>query len=603
MAKSGRGPLRIAIEDWFDTFTLGKIISKWFGEFGEDEEAKIAEVNADLYKILSETEGVPDVLQGLARGDTSGTYQGGAATALSFAVGVGQQAAGGLLGPISRKLGQAVDSKLRSMIPDIGSLIAMNRRGAILSKTYNETAAKAGWPQEFITAWEQLTTPLLGVGDLLALWRRNEIAWGDVITELDKQGWESEKINQLQKLSEIIPGVGDLINMAVREAFNDQVAGAFGYDEAFPSQILEYTKAHGLSEEWVRRSWRAHWVLPSVGQGFEMYHRLRSEVSSHPLGDDELDLLLRSLDIPTFWRERLKEIAYAPLTRVDVRRMYGAGVLSRDEVKANYLDLGYNEENAERMAEFTVLYEEDETKELSRTAIIQGYKRGVLTQSEAIAGVQRAGYNAQNAAFFIALADWETERDQIDAETDLVQALYIDGAITKSEAVNQLTGLNLPTAQIETLITDWELDRRKKIRLPTEGELEDFYLTDIITAAEYESGLLARRYHTDSLDWFLVRADMKRAEQAEKTEAAALAKEEQLRKSEITGSYRLGQAQLDVQIAEARSNIAGLKVLAHEVEDEDTQNEIADMLVQLAKSIADLKLEKALLHLEVETVL
>ena len=83
-------------------------------------------------------------------------------------------------------------------------------------------------------------------------------------------------------------------------------------------------------------------MLPSIGQGFEMLHRRVIE-------DADLDLLLRALDVMPFWREKLKDISYNPLTRVDVRRMHRIGVLEEEGVFNAYLDVGYNEENAQLM--------------------------------------------------------------------------------------------------------------------------------------------------------------------------------------------------------------------------------------------------------------
>ena len=69
---------------------------------------------------------------------------------------------------------------------------------------------------------------------------------------------------------------------------------------------------------------------------------------------DELKLLLRVRDIPSFWRERLVQLSYDPYTRVDVRRMYTAGVLSENEVFDTYLDLGYDEEHANNLTLWTL---------------------------------------------------------------------------------------------------------------------------------------------------------------------------------------------------------------------------------------------------------
>ena len=51
MAGKGKGALRIAIEDWFETFDLGKVLAKWFKEVGEEQEGKIASFYPDLFSF------------------------------------------------------------------------------------------------------------------------------------------------------------------------------------------------------------------------------------------------------------------------------------------------------------------------------------------------------------------------------------------------------------------------------------------------------------------------------------------------------------------------------------------------------------------------
>jgi hypothetical protein len=70
-----------------------------------------------------------------------------------------------------------------------------------------------------------------------------------------------------------VPPPSDLILMAVREAFDDQVAGEFGLDANFPAPFATYGRQIGIDEQWAKRYWRSHWNLPSTEQGFEMFHR------------------------------------------------------------------------------------------------------------------------------------------------------------------------------------------------------------------------------------------------------------------------------------------------------------------------------------------
>ena len=135
---------------------------------------------------------------------------------------------------------------------------------------------------------------------------------------------------------------------------------------------------HGFDPQWAQYYWYSHWVLPGTTQGYEMMHR-------GIISQGELQTLLRVSDIPSFWREKLMEMSYKPYTRVDVRRMYGLGVLDESGVKRSYLDLGYNDEKAEAMTQFTILYEAGDDadiltqyKDLTKAMVLQAFKKGMI---------------------------------------------------------------------------------------------------------------------------------------------------------------------------------------------------------------------------------
>ncbi|GAJ24320.1 unnamed protein product, partial [marine sediment metagenome] len=133
-----------------------------------------------------------------------------------------------------------------------------------------------------------------------------------------------------KELAHPIPPVADIITMAVREAFTPAIAAKFGQYEDLPPAYVDWVQRKGLSKDWAERYWAAHWSLPSPMQGFEMLHR-------GAINFDELDMLLRALDVMPFWRDKLTKIAYRRLTRVDIRRMYKAGVLTEAEVYESYI--------------------------------------------------------------------------------------------------------------------------------------------------------------------------------------------------------------------------------------------------------------------------
>ncbi|GAG83650.1 unnamed protein product, partial [marine sediment metagenome] len=208
--------------------------------------------------------------------------------------------------------------------------------------------------QKYIDA--VLTKP--SSSDLIAYELRQENKLADLQSKLKQIGIHPDWFDVYSTLADRIPPVADIITMAVREAFTPSVAARFGQYEDFPRDFAKYAGQQGLSEDWAKRYWAAHWGLPSPQQGFEMLHR-------GVITEDDLSLLMKAQDIMPFWRDKMSAIAYRNLTRVDVRRMFEYGVLTREGVFKNYRDQGYNDENAENMTAFTVAYV---TKQQTHTA-------------------------------------------------------------------------------------------------------------------------------------------------------------------------------------------------------------------------------------------
>ncbi len=211
---------------------------------------------------------------------------------------------------------------------------------------------------------------------------RGEINEEDHDRLLHSYGYSDADLQLFKALYWLIPPPNDLIRMSVREVFSPEIAERYGQFDDFPEAFVEWAAKIGLNEQWAKNYWAAHWELPSPQMGFEMLHR-------GVIDKDELTLLLRSLDVMPYWRERLIKISYNPLTRVDVRRMYQLGVLTAEQVFAAYLELGYDREKANWLTEFTKRYSapEDESeltqfKSLARATYSQAYVSKIISEGE-----------------------------------------------------------------------------------------------------------------------------------------------------------------------------------------------------------------------------
>ena len=114
MSPSGRGPLRIAIEDWLDGFDLGAIFSKWIEKVLDNLEDSNMKVYRSLLVLFDLTGKLPpgmdpDRLELVVKSSQSGFF-----LSLFGILGV---AAGGFFGgmqPFQRLMSYYVDSFYRT---------------------------------------------------------------------------------------------------------------------------------------------------------------------------------------------------------------------------------------------------------------------------------------------------------------------------------------------------------------------------------------------------------------------------------------------------------------------------------------------------------
>ena len=281
--------------------------------------------------------------------------------------------------------------------------------------------------------------------------------------------------------------------MAVREAFTPAIAERFGQYQDYPEQLEVWAAKKGLSKEWSERYWAAHWSLPSAQQGFEMLHRgIIDEV--------ELDMLLRALDVMPFWRDKLTQMAYRRLTRVDIRRMYGVGVLNESQVYDAYLELGYNERDAERMSDFTVKQILATQSKFTATDIVSAYTKYMITSGEARTLLSTIGVRDENLSFIISSADYKRSWTLTEQRITAIRNLYKRKVYTADNARSELLRLDLPSVRVDTLLEQWYIDEKDKPpRYWTTAQTLGFMKEGLITSERGIQELTAIGYDSEHI--------------------------------------------------------------------------------------------------------
>lgn len=593
MPGSGKGPLRIAIEDFLQDKLLGNIIRGGVSQWIEDYEKEMLEVNSELLDMILEIDNLPPQIRNVVLRVRSGQHQAGAVSVAAIAIGAVVAIVLGMMGPVSRSGEHWLDSVMRSARFNPPEAIQANWRVPGWSDHPYRDMAYLGWSERNIKAWEAILEPQVAESDLMRLYHRFTGERDFVLRELRARGWSNDNIQRLITASRIYPSLQDLVQMAVREAFDPAQRAALGLDSDFPEEFGRRGEALGIDPDYIRDYWAAHWQLPSLTMAFEMYHRLRPGKYGNPVTLEVLDGLIKAHDISPTWRDRLREISHTLLTRVDIRRAYQIGVLSRDGVYDKYLDLGYNPENAEILTSIATQEGTETGKDLTRSAITSSYAKGILDQNAAMEELIDLGYDEGEAAFWLAIEDYKREEKLEKLETDVIELRVMSGEIDLNTAEMELNQLHLSGAYIKNILEEWRLRLLKKIKVPTKAELEDLYEEDIIDFAVMSDYMHKRGYEPQVADWLIALIDI-RVQDKRQTELERTRKEEErLAAKEEKGSYNLSKAEYDTQIAEWRAYIADLKLTSHFVETAQQGELIKQEIDKVKLEIANLNVEKA----------
>jgi len=333
--------------------------------------------------------------------------------------------------------------------------------------------------------------------DIVAFELRQDNQLADLDTQLRRIGIHPSFTNVYKELAYQIPPVADIITMAVREAFTPDVAAKFGQYEDFPNDLEEWGLKKGLSKEWTQRYWAAHWNLPSPQQGFDMLHR-------GVINTSELNMLLRALDVMPFWRDKLTAVAYRPLTRVDVRRMYKQGVLDEREVFEAYKDHGYSDENAERMTEFTIRQTLATLSKFTSGDIIKAFTNRMIDRGTAVSLLGDIGIRSEDAGYIVSTAEYKRKWAFTDDQIAGIRNLYKKRIYDVNQASDKLAKLNLPSDQINVLMEQWYYEKIQELDATwTTAQTLRFYKRREITLERAERELMLNGCDKEHADMYL----------------------------------------------------------------------------------------------------
>ena len=303
-----------------------------------------------------------------------------------------------------------------------------------------------------------------------------------------KLGWNEIDMILHGYLNQPRPSIQDLITFAVKEVYSPETYNKFGQYQDFPQDFYKEAKLLGLSEDYAKQYWAAHWDLPSAGMGYDMFHR-------GIITQDELKALLKALDVMPFWREKLIGLSYNVVGRVDTRRLYSYGIWNAQQVYRNYLDQGYKPKDAQDLTNFTVAIDNEQDNKHKTTlqkkthdVYIKSYNYNLIDKQTAINHIVSVGYKREDIELELALEDYEhyVDTHKPKFESHVAKLLsssakaYSKRTISRADFISTYTqnGYTLSEANTEADYIDRENDTEFKSTLIK--EIQRLYYESLI---------------------------------------------------------------------------------------------------------------------------
>jgi DNA-binding Lrp family transcriptional regulator len=354
------------------------------------------------------------------------------------------------------------------------------------------SAGEPAWVKMRQEAYKKLPVTLLDARTLVSLKYKEYIPDGLYRDQFGKLGFSEEIAGLLEKDFLFYPAPVDFIRFAVRETFKPDVVKEYGYDNDFPSAMIPYAKKAGMSEEWLKHYWRAHWEIPSPRQGYEMLHRGVIDQSS-------LEGLLKIGDYAPGWIQPLIDISYNPITRVDLRRLYADGVIDEARVYNGYLELGYSAENAGLITAWVVKSTQVEDRELTKAEVLKSFRIDETSKEQAIKFLGLIGYSPEDAEFVISFEEHRIYQEEREEEIETVIAELIAGKYNVAEVKTRLGNMDVSIKQSNRLIQKAERVIRKRVTLPSKADCLSWFKAGIIDEGVFTTKMAALYYAAEDI--------------------------------------------------------------------------------------------------------
>lgn len=498
------------------------------------------------------------------------------------------------MAPAGIDAGYRAERELETGRFDPATAATMHHRKILSPDQYRENMADLGFGVGERAAWYNLIRERPMIGDYI---RWSYRIMGDpegARDELKLRGMKPDDIGVLFELSHLIPGPGDLVRFALREVWKPDMRAEQLSPNA-PGEYYDWMQKSGFSRNHAESFWAAHWVLPSVGHGFEMYHRL----DDFSIGD--LRALMTRLDILPKYHDQLIRIAHPPITRVDIRRIYRDLPAGSIDVHRRHLDLGYSPEDAALMTKWVEAEYVKAVIEPLKSDVLGAYGDDLIDRNVALTMLLDIGTDPWAAEVALDRKDIAKAKK---LQTEIIRqtkTLYVNGEYDTGNVHAALGAINLPAIRIDRLLQEWDIAKAGKVARPSVAKLEGYFLRDVIDRATFIEHLGRHKYGDPYLAWSVADIETKKMEALRAEEERAAKEAERVAELEVKTAYQAAKAVIDHQIAEFKVHLLEIRLFIERLVEGPERRTIVDIIKAAEVEVKRIMAEIAEKHTNLTT--
>lgn len=398
---------------------------------------------------------------------------------------------------------QLVDAYYRGIVKDTDTLY----KSAQLVHA-NKTVVDA-----MVKMYEQL----VGSNTSIEFWRRGIVptGWTDAFDDMRAAGFTKERIEAYKEASYNLPGIFQLQDFKVRGVDNPATVEKFQLDYGVDDAYFEGARKLGWTKEDAQRIYRSYWEYPP-------FFILVSEYKSGAIDEATFRDVMAALRFTPYWIDQFAKQLAPKLTQADIKDLYKYQVITADEIPKKLESIGIAGSLADELKQLWVASVKlaapvDQTaaqaasakiKGLSETIVKENYIDGAITKDQAVQYLTELGY--PNEEIQLNMNTWDiTIHKAIVSQTiaDLKEQARAK-AITMNDAATAIQALNLNPLQVETYLTEIQQLLTSKPKVPTLAEVTKWFKDSLLTTQEYINGLELLGYDQQWIPYYLVAAGM-----------------------------------------------------------------------------------------------